>query len=151
MRSLRRKKLDELTAEFVDEIPVDLEHGKLYLSCRYRAAIHLCACGCGAKISTPLHPTGWRLHYDGESVTLSPSVGNWSEKCQSHYVIRNNKVLWSYRYSKDRIQQIRAERRRELANYYGLGESTAKQAKTKSDGSLWNKLRGFVQTKQKRN
>ena len=124
MKRLQKNRIDELTAEFVDEIPIDLEPGLLYLSCRYRAAIHLCACGCGAKISTPLHPTGWRIQYDGESVTLSPSVGNWSEKCQSHYIIRNNKVLWSYQYSKETIQRIRDERRRDINRYYGRKDSS---------------------------
>ena len=36
---MRRRRLDEVTPEFVDEIPSVPEHGKLYLSCRYRAAI----------------------------------------------------------------------------------------------------------------
>ena len=43
-----------LVPEFCDEIPHELEHGKLYLAPQYRAAVHLCACGCGTKISTPL-------------------------------------------------------------------------------------------------
>ena len=116
----KRKRLGEITPEFVDEIPSAPEHGILYLSCRYRAAVHLCACGCGAKISTPLHPTGWRLSYNGESVSLNPSVGNWSEKCQSHYVIRNNKIIWADRLPKDQIQRIREERQHELEEYYGV-------------------------------
>ena len=32
----KRRRLHELTPEFVDEIPGTPEHGKLYLSCRYR-------------------------------------------------------------------------------------------------------------------
>ena len=117
---MRRSRLYEISPEFLDEIPPlsELEHGKLYLSPRYKAAIHLCACGCGAKISTPLHPTGWRLSYDGEAVSLSPSVGNWAEKCQSHYVIRDGKVLWAERFSTSRIERIRDQRARELEDYY---------------------------------
>ena len=84
-------KLSQITPEFVGEIPRELDPGKLYVCCRYRAVKHLCACGCGVAINTPLHPTGWTLICDGISVSLWPSIGNWSEKCQSHYWIRNNK------------------------------------------------------------
>ena len=138
----RRKRLDEVTPEFVDEIPGEPEHGKLYLSCRYRAAVHLCACGCGAKISTPLHPTGWRLSYDGETVSLSPSVGNWSEKCQSHYVIKDSRVLWADRLPREKIQLIREQRRRELEEYYGVDGKATAPPPLRSEG-FWTKLRDF--------
>ena len=140
----RKRRLDELTPDFVDEIPGVPEHGKLYLSCRYRAAVHLCACGCGAKISTPLHPTGWRLLYDGESVSLRPSVGNWSEKCQSHYVIKNNKVLWAARFPRDKIRRIREQRHRDLEDYYGGGRRPADQPSSRAEGfwsKIWNLIR----------
>jgi hypothetical protein len=42
-------------------------------------------CGCGKKVVLPLHPTHGKLTYDGETVSLSPSVGNWSFPCESHY------------------------------------------------------------------
>ena len=100
----------KLTPVFVEHIPASLDQGKLYISCQYLAVIHLCACGCGVEVSTPLHPTGWKLTFDGESVSLYPSVGNWSEKCQSHYIIRNNRVIWGDRFSRDRIDQIRKKR-----------------------------------------
>ena len=134
MRRKKRNKLDELKPEFVDEIPSTLEHGKLYLSCRYRAAVHLCACGCGAKISTPLHPTGWRLSYDGESVSLIPSVGNWSEKCQSHYVIRDSKVLWAERFPREKIQRIREQRHHDLEQYYGVDKKPVAPELPRSKG-----------------
>ena len=139
-----RRRLDELTPEFVDEIPGAPEHGTLYLSCRYRAAVHLCACGCGAKISTPLHPTGWRLSYDGESVSLNPSVGNWSEKCQSHYVIKDSRVLWGDRLPRDKIRRIREQRHRELEDYYGVGRRPATPPPSHAEGfwaKVWNLIR----------
>ena len=70
-------KLRQITPEFVDEIPRELEPGKLYVCCRYRAVKHLCACGCGVAVNIPLHPTGWTLICDGVSVSLWPSIGNW--------------------------------------------------------------------------
>ena len=140
---MRRRKLDEVTPEFVDEIPRVPEHGKLYLSCRYRAAVHLCACGCGAKISTPLHPTGWRLSFDGETVTLSPSVGNWSEKCQSHYVIKDSRILWADALPRDKIRRIRKQRDRELKEYYGVHRRPNAPPAPPAKG-FWAKLRDLV-------
>ena len=140
---MRKRKLDEVTPDFVDEIPNVPEHGKLYLSCRYRAAVHLCACGCGAKISTPLHPTGWRLSYDGETVSLSPSVGNWSEKCKSHYVIRDSRIIWADRLPRDKILRIREQRQRELEDYYGVERKPTAPPASHAKG-FWARLLDLV-------
>ena len=111
-------KLYQITSEFVDEIPGELDPGKLYVCCRYRAVKHLCACGCGIGVNTPLHPTGWTLICDGVSVSLWPSIGNWSEKCQSHYSIRNNKIHWASKWSRHRILKTRKARDLELERYF---------------------------------
>lgn len=111
-------KLHEITPEFVDEIPRELEPGKLYVCCQYRAVKHLCPCGCGAAINTPLHPTGWTLIFDGVSVSLWPSIGNWSENCQSHYWIRNNRIDWAPKWSRRRIRRGRKARELELNQYF---------------------------------
>ena len=144
------RRLFEIRPEFVETIPNSLEPGKLYLSCKYRAALHLCACGCGSEISTPLHPTGWRLTFDGESVSLRPSVGNWSEKCQSHYVIRNNRIIWGRRLPRYRVEQIRQKRYDDIAKHYSLKEqeellATAPAASEPRDilaklRSMWTRL-----------
>jgi len=112
-------KLSQITPEFVDEIPRELDSGKLYVCFRYRAVKHLCACGCGVAINIPLHPTGWTLLGDGVSVSLWPSIGNWSEKCQSHYWIRNNRIHWAPKWSRRRIDAGRRARERDLGRYFG--------------------------------
>lgn len=85
----------QILPEFVDEIPEEIDEGYLYLCLPYNAVIHKCACGCGEIISTPLDKKhGWIMQYDGETVTLSPSVGNGSYKCRSHYFIRGNSIVW---------------------------------------------------------
>ena len=111
-------KLRQITPEFVNEIPRELEQGKLYVCCRYRAVKHLCACGCGVAINTPLHPTAWTLICNGVSVSLWPSIGNWSESCQSHYWIRNNSVQWAGKWSRRRILEGRKARELELERYF---------------------------------
>ena len=83
----------EITPVFVETVPEELEDGVLYISVRYRTAAHICACGCGMKVATPIHPTAWEMHWDGRAVSLSPSIGNWQFPCRSHYLIRRNKIV----------------------------------------------------------
>lgn len=111
-------RLSQITPRFVDEIPRTLDPGVLYICCHYRATKHLCACGCGVEVNTPLHPTAWTLTCDGVSVSLSPSIGNWSEKCQSHYWITNNRIHWASRLSRHRIRQVRKARESDREYYY---------------------------------
>jgi hypothetical protein len=80
--------------EFVEFIPKVREEGVLYVSIPYATAVHNCFCGCGTKVVTPISPVGWELSFDGESVSLKPSVGNWSFPCRSHYVIKRDKAVW---------------------------------------------------------
>ncbi len=64
--------------EFTDTIPDKIDDGVVYISILYATVIHLCCCGCRSQVVTPLSPTGWALIFDGLSVSLRPSVGNWS-------------------------------------------------------------------------
>lgn len=96
-----------LTAEFVEFIPPILQGGIAYVSMEYGTVIHSCCCGCGNKVVTPLSPTDWKLIYDGENISLTPSIGNWSFPCQSHYWIKNGKVEWYGKFSKEQIDEVR--------------------------------------------
>lgn len=75
---------------YVELIPGELKPGKLYISKKYNIAIHLCLCGCGEQVVTPLGDTGWSLSEKGDKVSLSPSIGNYNFPCKSHYIITNN-------------------------------------------------------------
>jgi hypothetical protein len=86
-------RLTQLDHRFVDEIPVKLEEGVLYVSMVNQVAVHLCPSRCGLEVATPLGKGQWSLFFDG-AVTLRPSVGNWSYDCESHYVITRDQVLW---------------------------------------------------------
>lgn len=83
-----------LKFEFVEFIPENIKEGYIYISIEYATAVHKCCCGCGSEVVTPLSPSDWSLLFDGESISLHPSIGNWSFKCHSHYFIRNNNVIW---------------------------------------------------------
>ncbi len=111
--------------KFVDFIPDQIENDVLYLSLEYGTVIHKCACGCGNEVNTPLSPTGWKMIYDGERVTLKPSIGNWSFDCKSHYWITNNKIEWSSKWNEDRIQKVRETDDVEREEYYRGNQSIA--------------------------
>jgi len=102
-------KTDVLKPEFVGAIPGNLEPGVLYICEKYRTASHLCCCGCGTKVATPLKPTFWSLTKKGSTVSLHPSVGNWSLPCKSHYVIQDNRVLWAGVFTDDEIASVKAQ------------------------------------------
>jgi len=78
---------------FVEFIPDELEDGILYISLKYCTAIHKCVCGCGNEVVTPISPTDWLLSFDGKTISLYPSIGNWNFKCRSHYWITNNEII----------------------------------------------------------
>jgi hypothetical protein len=84
-------------------IPDNLEPGVLYVSEKYQTAHHLCACGCGATIRTPLGPTEWSFMETETGPSLSPSIGNWQQACQSHYWIERGQVSWARKWSPEQI------------------------------------------------
>jgi hypothetical protein len=86
---------------FVELMPPALEDGIVYVSMVYGTAVHRCACGCGEKVVTPFSPTDWKLLFDGETVSLTPSIGNWSFRCRSHYVVERNRIKWVPSWSSD--------------------------------------------------
>lgn len=88
---------------FVENIPEKskLEDNMLYISLKYNVAIHKCACGCGNEVVTPFDEhKGWILSYNGKTVSLYPSIGNWNLPCQSHYWIQKGQVCWAKEYGK---------------------------------------------------
>jgi hypothetical protein len=79
--------------KFVEYIPDEISSGILYVSMQYVTVVQKCCCGCGTEVVTPITPTDWQLTFNGESIPLNPSIGNWSVKCQSHDFIRKNKIV----------------------------------------------------------
>lgn len=110
----------QYTPRFVEAMPEDLDSGQLYISIRFRTAAHLCACGCGTKVVTPIKPAKWALTYDGETVSLWPSIGRWQLPCKSHYIIRRNKVIWARAFSEAEMERVQRRDARDLHDYYRL-------------------------------
>ena len=107
-----------LRHEFVETVPQHLDEGVLYVSMLYATAVHRCCCGCGTEVVTPLSPTDWQMTFNGETVSLNPSIGNWSFKCRSHYWIRQGRITWGTQLSGREIAALRAGQRLEKDRYY---------------------------------
>lgn len=107
----RKTRIHSLSHEFATYIPESLDYGVLYVSIPYATVVHLCCCGCGEEVVTPLEPNGWALTFNGRAVSLSPSIGNHRLACQSHYWIKRNRVRWvSSQVSHETIHPTMAQR-----------------------------------------
>jgi len=132
------------THEFVDSFPTQLAERTLYVSMRFASVGHNCACGCGNQVITPLSPKDWQLTYDGDTITLYPSVGNWNFPCQSHYWLRRNRVQWAAYWIKKQIEDGRAyDRRRIDQSQDAVSERAAKQNAPPSEKNTRRGWRAF--------
>lgn len=105
--------------EFVDLIPDVVEEGVLYISIPYATSTHKCACGCGEIIVIPIKPMDWEIIWNGETISINPSIGNWSLPCQSHYWIEENKIIWARKWNDSEIKVGRAKDKVAKARHYG--------------------------------
>jgi hypothetical protein len=144
-----------LAHEFVEFIPDELKEGTIYVCVGLATVVHKCCCGCGNEVVTPLSPTDWKLTFDGETITLHPSIGNWSFKCQSHYWIRNNRVWWAPRWSQEEMDAGRIRDRFAKERYFGTVATSTDGTQRRAAGefqlgtvetSLWRKLKAWWQT-----
>ena len=125
-----------LSHEFVKVVPNELAERTLYVSIDYATVVHRCCCGCGREVVTPLSPTDWKLIYDGVSVSLYPSIGNWSFTCQSHYWVEKSRVLWGAGWSRERIAAGRAhDRRAKEMHYDGVMMGTKDDSLSTGEGA----------------
>ena len=134
-----------LEHRFLRHLPDVLEPGVLFISMEYATATHLCACGCGEEVVTPFTPTDWKMTFDGESISLWPSIGNWTLPCRSHYVIMQGRVVEAGPWTE---AQIAAERRRDRAakaRFYGVIEPEDTAAKPVAPGPDESLRMGILQ------
>ncbi len=131
--------------KFVEQIPEDIDEGTIYVSIPFETVIHRCACGCGTEVVTPLSPAEWSLNFDGETISLHPSIGNWSLCCKSHYWIRKNKVKWASKWSDAEIEAVKetdfldkkAQYEKPSKIHVEMDNQTTSKQKKKS---IWKKL-----------
>lgn len=113
--------------KFVEFIPEKVEEGVLYVSIEYCTAIHKCGCGCGNEVVTPLSPKNWKLIFNGNTVTLHPSIGNWNFECQSHYWIKNNRIEFASSWSDREINLGREKDLKQKVEYYDVQDTSKEE------------------------
>ncbi len=130
---------DYLQHRFVTNIPRLLEPGVLFISFEYATAAHSCCCGCGEEVITPFTPTDWELTFDGETISLWPSIGNWDFPCRSHYVIERSKIVRARPWSERRIAYGRTQDKIAKFRYYGADhkDSSDSQPSSSSDDVIY--------------
>ena len=104
---------------FVEVLPKfdDVKAGELWISHKHRTVNLRCPCGCGDLTVLSLHPSRWHVHFDGKSVSLDGPTGGsvWANSgCGSHYLIRDNVVVWLDRIDPNRHSEYAAVERTRL-------------------------------------
>jgi hypothetical protein len=136
-------RINRLTPEFVDFIPEQPAPGVLYISKRYATALHLCCCGCGQEVVTPLNPAKWQLRENNGAVTLTPSIGSWSLPCQSHYLIIDSQARWAKSMAPEKIAAVKA---RDLRDATALATAPTIQSVTPRSrlSTIWAKIAAWL-------
>lgn len=132
---------DSITFQFVEFIPKKLEDGVVYVTVSYATAVHKCCCGCGNKIVTPISPIDWTLTFDRDTISLDPSIGNWTLPCKSHYWIRRNRVEWAPQWTGKEIEAGRAQSLRAKAAYFKSETDTEEGRAGAGTTGLWHGIR----------
>ncbi|MGP9790969.1 DUF6527 family protein [Roseinatronobacter sp. NSM] len=132
--------IKNISHQFVGAIPEHIKEGVLYLAMDYATAIHKCACGCGREVVTPFSPTDWKMGYDGVSVSLSPSIGNWSFPCRSHYWIKHSNIRWAGDMTDEQVAAGRQQDRRSKDRYFKTTEAEPRQKSAETPTGFWQRI-----------
>ncbi len=125
------------THKFVKAFPERLEEGVVYVSVEYATAAHCCFCGCGSEVYTRFSPTDWSMKFDGQNVSINPSIGNWSFACQSHYILANGRVRWADKWSRERIDLGRVIDRQRRERQFEAAEQPPADGNEQPRSSGW--------------
>ena len=143
-----------LEHRFVHYIPEQLEPGVIYISMDYATAAHSCCCGCGEQVITPFTPKDWKLTFDGETISLWPSIGNWNFRCRSHYIIRNSRIVGAEPWEDKQVEAGRKrdkKRKRTIfndQNRCGEHQSSLPKATEGDNLGLWDRLKKKVRKRR---
>jgi hypothetical protein len=120
------RRIDTVTFQFVDLLPPELEEGVVYISIEHRTIVHKCCSGCGGRVVNGIGPAPWSLLFDGETISLDPSIGNGGLPCNSHYWIIKNGVKWAPPLTPAQNRRSQLSDRADIVDHY-----TPPPAKTK--------------------
>jgi hypothetical protein len=91
----------------------------------------------------PFTPTDWKMTFDGETISLRPSIGNWTLKCRSHYVIDRGKVIEAGPWSDEQVEAERRRDRTAKARFYGEPpkvEPSVQPVPPKEEPGFWRRV-----------
>lgn len=108
----------KIELQHVRYMPNELDTGVLYVSKEFSTAAHLCPCGCGSKIRTPLGQTEWDFEETEKGPSLYPSIGNWQLPCRSHYFIYRGRICWAKQWTDEEIAAGRSEEEERRSEYF---------------------------------
>ena len=125
---------------FVEVLPPfdTIKDGELWISHKHRTINLRCPCGCGDLTVLTLHPSRWHVYFDGKNVSLKGPTGGsvWAiSGCGSHYLIRENTVIW-----RDRIDRGRHSEYAEVERARMLGPTSWFQTLSSRLQRVWRSL-----------
>lgn len=141
------RKISKLQHRFVEGFPEKLEPGIFYIALDFATMSHLCCCGCGQEVITPLSPHDWKITFDGENITVHPSIGNWSLTCRSHYFIRKNHVQWAADWSDEQIREGREQdhiTKRGNSNIVHAPDTPHEREQISQTTSIWSQIKSWL-------
>ena len=133
MKKQGRRKPVTVRPVFLETIPADtreLQEGCLYISMKYNTLVHRCPCGCGGLSEIGLHPATRSMIYDGENVSIEPSIGARALRCGSHYWITKNCIIWAGELDED-LGHWYDRKRRNLTTAYSKQQEAHQTAAAK--------------------
>jgi hypothetical protein len=125
---------------FVEVLPEfdQIKFGELWISHKHRTVNLRCPCGCGDLTVLSLHPSRWHVNFDGKSVSLDGPTGGsvWANSgCGSHYLIRDNVVVWL-----DRIDSSRHSEYADIEKARLLGAKPSTRSLLSRLARVWRGL-----------
>lgn len=87
------------------------------------------------------------MTFDGETVSLRPSIGNWMQKCRSHYVINRGKVIEAGPWSDEKVETEWRRDRVAKERFYGktpTARPAVQDLPPATNTSIWRRVRECV-------
>jgi len=63
----------------------------------------------------------WQMSFNGDAVSLHPSIGNWNLRCRSHYLVREGRVIEAPQWTKEEIEAGRRRDKEARTKYLAGG------------------------------
>lgn len=90
MKTLKKITIKPITCEYIPDKEFMIQD-EIYISVKYKTAVHLCLCGCGnLSVTQFMDNSGWRVTLRERGLTVTPSILNTNCPNWYHYIITDN-------------------------------------------------------------